>query len=49
MEVDEVVDFVVAEVLVDDPVHQLEAGEGDGEDDAGVLVDVRRSHSEHLV
>ena len=32
--------LVIAEVVVDDPVHQLEAGERDGEEDPAVLVDV---------
>ena len=32
--------LVVAEVVVDDPVHQLEAGERDGEEDPAVLVDI---------
>ncbi len=49
MEVDEVLHLVIAQVLVDDPVHQLEAGERHGEDDAGVLVNVRRRHPKHLV
>ena len=36
-------------MLVNDPVHQLEAREGDGEKDATVLVNVRGRHAEHLV
>ena len=34
---------------VDDPVHEVEAGEGDGEEDAAVLVNVRRGHTHHLL
>ena len=40
--------LVVTEVVVDDPVHQLEAGERDWKEDPAVLVDVRRSHPEQL-
>ncbi len=36
-------------MAVDDPIHQLEAGEGDGEKDAAVLVDVGGRHAEQLV
>ena len=32
----------VRDVQVDDPVHEVEASETDGEDDARVLVDVGR-------
>lgn len=49
MEVDEVVDDMVAQVLIDDPVHELEAGEGHWENDPTVLVNVRSRHAEHLV
>lgn len=40
MEQDEVLGHLVADVQVDDPVHEVEAGEGDGEEDAAVLVNV---------
>ena len=36
-------------MLVDDPVHELEADEGDGEDDPGVLVNVGGRDAEHPV
>ena len=36
----------VRDVQVDDPVHEVEADEGDGEDDAAILVDVAGSHAE---
>ena len=49
LQVDEVLQDFVAQVLVNDPVHQLEAGEGHGEDDPAVLVNVRGRHAEHLV
>ena len=49
LEVNEVFDDVVAQVLVDDPVHELEARKGDGKNDAAVLVNVRGRHAEHLV
>ncbi len=49
MKLDQVWDFIVAQMLVDDPVHELEASEGDREDDTAVLVDVRGRHPEHLV
>ena len=39
MEQHEVLGDLVADVQVDDPVHEVEAGEGDGEEDAAVLVD----------
>lgn len=34
---------------VDDPVHEVEADEAHGEDDAGVLVDVAGRHAVQLV
>ena len=40
MQVDEVLDRDMTQMLVDDPVHQLEAGECHGKDDAAVLVNV---------
>lgn len=49
MEVHKILDHVIAEVLVDDPVHELEASESDGEHDPTVLVNVRSRHTEHLV
>ena len=49
MEQDEVLGHLVADVQVDDPVHEVETREGDGEEDAAVLVDVRRRHSHHLL
>ena len=49
LEEDEVVDLGLAEVLVDDPVEALEQREQRREDDAAVLVDVRRRDPEHLV
>ena len=39
----------VGDVQVDDPVHEVEAGEADGEDDARVLVDVGRRGAVQLV
>ncbi len=36
-------------MAVDDPIHQLEAGEGDREKDAAVLVDVGGCHAKQLV
>ena len=49
MEVNQVIDDIVAKVLVDDPVHELEARKGDWKNDAAVLVNVRGRHAEHLV
>ena len=49
MEIDKVVDNMVAQMLVNDPIHELEACKGDGEKDTAVLVNVRSCHSEHLV
>jgi len=40
VEQDEVLGHLVADVQVDDPVHEVEAGKGDGEEDAAVLVNV---------
>lgn len=36
-------------MLVDDPVHELETDEGDGEDDPRVLVDITGGDAKHLV
>ena len=36
-------------MLVDYPVHQLEADEGDGKEDSRVLVDITGGNAEHLV
>jgi len=36
-------------MVIDDPVHQLETAECDGEEDAAVLVDVRGGDAEHGV
>ena len=47
--VDKVLDDIITQVLVDDPVHELEARKGDGEYYAAVLVNVRGRHAEHLV
>ena len=49
VEEDEVLRDLVADVQVDDPVHEVEAGEGDGEEDTAVLVNVRRRHPHHLL
>ena len=49
IEEDQIRDNVITEMAVDDPVHELEASEGDGEEDAAVLVDVRCGHSKKLV
>ena len=49
VQVDEVRGDLVADVEVDDPVHEVEAEEGEGEEDAAPLVDVRRRDPHHLV
>ena len=49
LEVYKVINDIVAQVLVNDPVHELEARECHWEYDTAVLVNVRRSHAEHLV
>ena len=49
VEVDEVLCDLVADVEVDDPVHEVEAEEGEREEDAAPLVDVRRRDPHHLV
>ena len=49
MKVNEVINDVITQVLVDDPVHELEARKGDWKNDAAVLVNVRGRHAEHLV
>ena len=46
---DQVLHHNVREMVVDDPVHQLETAEGDGEEDAGVFVDVGGGDPEHGV
>ena len=46
---DQIRDNVVAQVLIDDPVHELETRERHREDDSAVLVDIRSRHPEHLV
>ena len=40
MKVNEVIDDLIAQMLVNDPVHELEAREGDGKKDSAVLVNV---------
>ena len=40
LEVYKVINDIIAQVLVNDPVHELEACEGDREEDATVLVNV---------
>lgn len=42
LEQHQIVRYHVADVQVDDPVHQVEADEADREHDAGILVDIRR-------
>ena len=49
VEVDEVLGDLVADVEVDDPVHEVEAEEGEREEDAAPLVDVGRRDPHHLV
>ncbi len=49
LEQDEILHDDVREVVVDDPVHELEAAEGDWEEDAAVLVDVGCCDAEHGV
>ena len=49
LQVDQIRNHVVTQLLVNDPIHQLETREGDREDDPGILVNVRSRHSEHLV
>jgi len=46
---DEVIYIDLREVVVDDPVHEVEAGEGHREHNPGVLVHVRGRHSQHAV
>ena len=36
-------------MLINNPIHQLEASESDGENDPRVFINVRRRHAEHLV
>jgi len=45
----QVVDRVITQVAVDDPVHQLEASECDWKEDPAVLVDVGGRHPEEFV
>ena len=49
MEVYKVIDDIVAQMLVYNPVHELEARKCHREYDTAVLVNVRSSHAEHLV
>ncbi len=46
---DKVGDDLLRDVEVDDPVHQVEADEADGEEDAAVLVDVGGRDAAHLL
>ena len=46
---DQVRNDLLRDVEVDDPVHEVEAGEGDGEEDAGVLVNVGGRDAAHLL
>lgn len=45
----EVLSHFVADVKVDDPVHQVETGEGHRKEYSRVLVDVRRRNAHHLL
>ena len=49
MEVDKVINDIVAQMLIDDPVHELEARECDWENNTAVLINVRSRHAKHLV
>ena len=40
VEIDQILHHIVARMLIDDPVHQLEASKGDREENATVFVDV---------
>jgi len=46
---DQVLHKNVREVLVDDPIHELEANEGDREDNSTVLINVTGSNPEHFI
>jgi len=46
LEVDEIVDDIDRDGEIDHPVHEVEAEEGDGENDPTVLVDVGGLHAE---
>ena len=45
LEVDQVVHHLVGDGEVNHPIHQVEAEEGDGEDDPAILVNIRGLHS----
>lgn len=49
VKVDQILDQIVTQVQIDYPVHELEAGEWDGENHTAVLVNVRCRHAKHLV
>ena len=46
VQIDQVLHHNVGDGEIDGPVHEVEAKEGDGEDDAAVLVDVAGLHAE---
>ena len=48
-DVNKIVDVDLREMVVDNPVHEVEAGEGHGEHDPRVLVHVGGGHAEHAV
>lgn len=49
MKIHQILYYIITEMLVNDPVHQLETGEGDGKEHAAVLVYIRGRHTEHFV
>ena len=40
----QIINIDLRQVVVDDPVHEVEGDEGDGEEDPAVLVDVGGGH-----
>ena len=49
MKIDQIVHDDIGDGEEDRPVHQVETGEEDGEDDSAVLVDVTGLYPEYLV
>ena len=48
-QIDQILGDVPGNAQIDHPVHEVEAEEHDGEDDAAVLVNVASAHAKHAV
>lgn len=49
MKKNQILGDLIANVKVDNPIHQVKGDEGDGKEDPGILVNVRWSDAQHLM